>query len=450
MGVSANQSPSQQHGVVWLCHEGTYQDQGCVVKLVTGIDVHAFGDLLLAYFQIASPRCFAESTEVSAEIERVLVLEATGGDGFVLVCKRFFKLMFSQDGIRHDRSKELVSSARGSGAPTMRQIRRETGRNRHDLRSLEPETVPSSPSTTPSSSAAARTQNVHVRHGLDGLRQLRQLVHGHGHEHGLHQHAQHAPLLHRLDALEHRRVRRHLHLPHRPRSDQPAAAGLPCRARGQVARPRRAAPLHHGRGRDAGGPRAAGAGREGRGSRADDARAGRDSQGGAHRARETPGDAVALQHRSAARVYLHCASWRGISTNVGGHDTQRRVLSFRPCGSVRGRDRRWSLCGDGRRAPLIWLGYFHDDDFLLCSCSRRPGLGWYRITIERISTTFITLLPSEASSRAIATFVTPLYQPVVSLSTPSSRDLYVSSPRSPSHVTPQQLVYGFTRKYTER
>lgn len=53
-----------------------HQYQGRVVESVSGIDVYAFGDQLLAGFQVTSSASIAEKSEVLAVVQRVVVFES--------------------------------------------------------------------------------------------------------------------------------------------------------------------------------------------------------------------------------------------------------------------------------------------------------------------------------------------------------------------------------------
>lgn len=45
---------------------GSYQNQGCVVKLISGIDVDSSGNHLLADLEVSTAACLAEESKVVA------------------------------------------------------------------------------------------------------------------------------------------------------------------------------------------------------------------------------------------------------------------------------------------------------------------------------------------------------------------------------------------------
>ncbi len=61
-----------------------YQDQGCIVKPISRIDIGAFRDHLLTELEISLPTRLTERLEVIAEIQRAVIFESPIGDLFVL------------------------------------------------------------------------------------------------------------------------------------------------------------------------------------------------------------------------------------------------------------------------------------------------------------------------------------------------------------------------------
>lgn len=65
----------------------TYQDQRSIVKGIASVDINALGNFLLAYFQVTSPTGFAKLAIWRAEIQRVILLDSTLVDQFLLAMK---------------------------------------------------------------------------------------------------------------------------------------------------------------------------------------------------------------------------------------------------------------------------------------------------------------------------------------------------------------------------
>lgn len=73
----------------WLYCVLTYQYKRSVIKQIFRIDIHSLSDHLLTYFQVPPSAGLTQSAKVLAIIERVVLLENTILDQFLLFMQTF-------------------------------------------------------------------------------------------------------------------------------------------------------------------------------------------------------------------------------------------------------------------------------------------------------------------------------------------------------------------------